>query len=347
MSFRLSPIFYLVSLFISPCHAMLVAGHAVASPDQGRYVAFLGHHHDSDGWGHEARQLDELVAVCKEGISEGKRFHILYERFGDTVNALTPQKSILCDIEETFAEAQVPDCTIENIEIRDCSNAAAQMFEGGGPIEGPDLVWNKNSKPFGEITFQDVFDEFEKYASELEPFTQKLVAEYSELPHICLISLKSSQPREYLNRIKLYLEKNGLSEQTKIYDLAHERKNDCYELGYATSGAFAHLFDMHIFRRLIQLDPEVQPIVITGAWHSDEVEQLLQNLNWGTSIRRGTRIIEKRKPLNYDSIRAIVLNESEWALAAKDTFKYLASIKLALGAQFQTLREAIVSRYCK
>ena len=72
MSFRLSPIFYLVSLFISPCHAMLVAGHAVVSPDQGRYIAFLWHYHESDGWGHEARQLDELVAVCKEGISGGK-----------------------------------------------------------------------------------------------------------------------------------------------------------------------------------------------------------------------------------------------------------------------------------
>lgn len=328
-------------------HAMLVFGQTAVSPDKKRYIAYLGHHHEQTNTDIEARQLEALVAICKEGAQEGKKFHILYERTSDLMKFFMPRKTVLGDIEEIFTAAQVPNCTVENIEMRDCGAAAGHIFYYKGKVFGDDIAWNNNSKPFNELTFQDMFDEFEKYALEIEPFIQKMMQENAESPYIFLLEEKLLEAREPLNRIKEFLQTIERPAQTKILDLARERQDDCNALEKTTRHAFSDLFDLHIFRRLTQLDPSVQPLVVTGGIHSLRVNQLFDELKWETCLIRGQMYREIGNPINYNTLRAIILNQTEWAGFRKDTFKYLSCVTVFFGTQFQTLRETILSRYCK
>jgi len=346
--FHFSLFAILATISVFPSFAMLSSGAAVVSPDKSRYIAFLGHFHKETGRKHEARQLDALVAICKEGVQEGKKFHILYEATCDIIKHFTTKRRILTHLEETFAQAEVPDCIIENVEIRDCGMAASHIFRAEGVVIDPLLTWNTNSKPFEELTFQDVFDEFEKYACELKPFVEQISQVDPACPYRAFVEGRYLQAVDYLDDVKKYLQNNQLPNETKILKLARERVADCKKLGQSISSAFSGLFDSHIFRKVLTFDPSVQLIVIAGGVHAQEAEGLLQAIGWEPRIYKSCDFFaEDDEPLDSQTIRSFVLNETEWDKRVKDTYKYLASMSISLGAQFQTLRDSIISRYCK
>lgn len=325
-------------IYVSPFYAMLVFGQVGVSPDKSKYVAYLGHYHGRTT-AIETRQLEDLVSICKEGTWEGKKFHILYERSGDIIKVFTPLKGVLCHLEDVFAEAQVPNCTFENIEIRDASAAASHILDAQGKVFDPKLTWNnEGSKEFDQLAFQDVFDEFERHASEIKPFVDEVVQENADRPNVFLITEKYNAAYDSLNCVKKLLALRALTSQDKILNIARERPDDCQRLDTELHRAFSDLFDLHIFRRLTQLDPDVQPIVITGGMHSIGVAQLFGELQWEDQLIKGTLFQEVYNPLGYRALRSIILNETEWTGFAKDTYKYWASIKLSLGARFQSLR---------
>ncbi len=338
---------FLTSPFISHSHAMLFTGEVMISPDQSRYITLLGHHHRQTGWDHEGRQIDELIAICKEGVQEGKKFHILYEKIGPITRFLLPERSMLGDIEQDFANAQVPDCTFENIEIRDVSGAALDIFNPRRKVFEPLLPCGENSKTYGEVTFQDLFDEFESHAGKLEAFALNVVQEHPECPNVDLIHFKYTGARKRIDQIKQFLKENALFENEKLIDVALARKDDCLGFYRATRDAFNDLLELHILRRLLQLDPHIQPVVITGAMHTQMVYQSLDELRWQARLYKGDLFTETPVPLDYQTLRSFVLNETKWERVLKTTFTYWASLKVALVTRYQTLREAIISRYCK
>jgi len=339
--FRLCLFAILATIFVFPSHAMLMTGNTMVSPDKTRFIALLGHHHKRTGIDHEERQLIDLVAICKQGVQEGKKFHILYERSGDMPQFFRSEKNILGDIEEFFAEAQVPDCIIENIEMRDFSNAAYHIFSHNGDVRNEQATWNYGSKAFGELEFQDLFDEFEEYASELEPFAQRVVQENANCPEAPHVVRRYTLARNSLNKIKSFLRENELGYDTNILSLARERVADCRGLALTTRRAFSDLFDLHIFRRLMQLDPTAQAVVIAGSWHTMEVAQLLSTLTWRSGLIKGFIFDEIPIPLTYRNLRSIVLNETEWTQIAKDMAKYLINFQMALGARLEAISALI------
>ncbi len=327
---------------------MLSSGAAVVSPDKKRYIAFLGHNHKETGRKHEARQLDALVAICKEGVQEGKKFHIFYEATCDLIKHFTTKRRILTHLEETFAQAEVPDCTIENVEIRDCGMVASHILDAQGVVIDPRLTWNANSKEFEELTFQDVFDEFDTYAHKLKPFAEQI----SQIDPACcrraFVEGRYLQAQDYLDRVKQYLQSNQLPYQTKILELARERIADCKKLDDSLSSAFSGLFDLHIFRKVLTFDPVVQIIVIAGGVHTHEVELLLRAIGWESRIYKSSdHYVEDHMPLDAQTIRSFVLNETEWDKKVKDTYKYLASMSSSFGIKFQTLFYSIIYKYCR
>lgn len=326
-------------IYSNQFYAMLVFGQVGVSPDKSKYIAYLGHYHGKISY-IEAQQLQDLVSICKEGVQQGKKFHILYEKMGDLIK-FEPVKGVLSHLEKVFAEAQVPNCTIENVEIRDASAAALHILdEKEKVLEYSKLTWNnQGSKPLEEISFQDLFDEFERHALEIKPFVDKVVQENADCPNSFLIIAKYEDSYRNLNELKKLLAKKSLSHQEKILNLALEN-NDKQRIAFEqmVRWAFSALFDLHIFRRLSQLDPDIQPIVITGGMHSIEAASLFNDLKWESQLIRGMLFVDEYKPLSCDAMRSIILNETEWALRTKDVMKYLASIKLSLEARFQSLR---------
>lgn len=347
-SLRFSLASILSSIHACSTYTMLFTGSVVLTPDQTRYIALLGHHHQQTGQDIEARQLDELVAICKQGVAEGKKFHILYERAGDAVQRFVHQKSILIELERAFESAAVPDCLVENVEIRDVGNAAYHIFNCEGNVLSDETRWNEGSKQFNELTFEDLFDEFEEHANELEPSMQQLVQEHPECPQAFLIEDKCADARRSLEKIRKFLQETELPFGTMILSLARERQGDCGGLAFATSNAFSHLFDLVIFRRLMQLDLDSQPIVIAGASHTLWVEQLACGaLMWKSGLSCSNAFAQAPMPLDYRSLRSIILNESEWMQVANDTLKYLLKLSVASGKSFQALHKSIFSNYCK
>lgn len=335
-SFKLFVCLYFSLFFLNPLHGMLVYGKSIVSPDTSKYIPFLGHYHGK-GSCIEARQLDELVSIVKEGVAQGKKFHVLYEKAGDLLK-FTPVRAVLSDLEEVFAESQVVNCTIENVEIRDLSAAALHLLdEKEKVLEYSNLSWNKGGKSLGEITFQDLFDEFEKYAPAIKQFVEQITQENNKYPYLFLIAFKYEDSCGYLDEVKKLLTSKNLSLKEKVLAQAIQN-SDAERIAFERMirWSFSALFDLHILHRLTQLDPDVQPIVITGALHSVEVPGLLSNRGWESHLLKGDIFQEVYRPINYDAMRSIILNETEWALRTKDILKYLASIKLSIEGKLRS-----------
>lgn len=342
------PFVVLVScLFVFPSFPMLFTGQTLISPDGTRHAALLGHHHKQTGWDHEGRQIDELVAICKEGVKEGKKFHIMYEKMGAIARFLRPERSMLGDIEQDFAQAQVTNCTFENIEIRDASSAAWEIFEFEGKVMHPKITLKDSTKTIDELTFQDVFDEFEKYAVELEQFASKTVDEHSDYPNVWRIQFKYNDARRHLDEIKEFLQQKNLDVNSKLLALALERKDCCDTLHRQTAFAFNHLLELHMLCRLLRVDAQTCPVVIAGAVHTQELFSVLEDVRWQLRFYNSNLNIETPQPFDYQTIRSFVLNESLWDRTIKSTLKHWATLKTAFGSQYQSIREAILSRYCK
>lgn len=337
----------LAILFAFPSYSMVFTGQTLISPDGTRHAALLGHHHKQTGWDHEGRQIDELIEICKEGVKEGKKFHILYEKIGPLARFLLPQRSMLGDIEQDFAKAQVPNCTFENIEIRDASGVAWEIFQFKGKVLSPKIALKNSSKTLDELTFQDVFDEFEKYAGELEQFAVKTVEKHADYQNVWRVQFKYNDARWHIDKIKEFLQENNLNENSKILELALERKDYCDWLHRQTDSAFSHLLELHMLRRLLQVDSQICPIVIAGAWHTQELYRLLEDVRWQLRFYESNIYVEIPQPFDYRMLRSLVLNESFWDSPTKTTFAYWVALKKAFAVQYQEAREAILARYCK
>lgn len=242
---------FFFSLF--QAHAMIVNGQQVLFEDQTLFFLSLNHSSEIT-----AAQEKQQVAVLLESFKEDqaqqkKKLHVLFEGTGSALKEhVSTEKFLLLDQE--IKKRRLSGITVENIEIRDAGNAAFFIFDD--PNVSPSL-------PFYNLGFAHVQEAFNEKKQSQTVFVDGIKNQL--IQELCRKKLQQADD-EFKKFTKQYAFYDGFSK--KIVDLARAlSKKESKKLGQLVFNAFAQLLELHIVRRITELETTKRICIIAGEHH--------------------------------------------------------------------------------
>lgn len=263
-------------------HAVLVQLDELRGPD-GQTIRLLSEiHRTSEA---DQKQLAAMQAsLTKRDAREGaKPLQILVETPCELALSNRPDK-VTTHIQDIVERSRLRKTEVQDVEIRCISAAAVFIFQHADPGTIPP-EWQYNAQEVrcvvGEITFEDLKQEFDYYVDYLQQVQQKRTDD--TVKEIFNEKLEAAQAdyQELLNDLQEYqidLKSSVLAVSKRLY-ARKSVTDDPREIIYnRIFHVFDSLFELYIFHKILDAQKTAEVAVIAGACHIQSVKSMLINL---------------------------------------------------------------------
>ncbi|TET06297.1 hypothetical protein E3J79_02500 [Candidatus Dependentiae bacterium] len=223
----------------------------------------------------DSKQLSIMKSIFDEREQlEKSRLHILLEQPPSVVKIFDRTPAVTTDLADCIKKMR--NTTVENAEIRCVASAATFLFNPEiDPFEiFPRVVFDTAQKEcvVDDVTVADLISEYCDYKKQIEQFRNNTIPLKVRQVIDKEVDSLEKEYKALENEIKiqkLELSENLLAIAKRLKEVERSR------LFTLVINTFGHLFELHLFKRMIELDVS-KIALIAGALHTIFVKQMLE-----------------------------------------------------------------------
>jgi len=279
---RLQFLFLCLSFFYNHIQSVLVKAEKLTSPDFNGHPKQFYLYYNVHNTPHTSIDFEQLSAMqsilAKREQEESDQLHILLEQPPSGVKLSDQKLAITTDLAKCIKDLR--HTTVENAEIRCVSNAAAFLLrETTNPCTVyPKLVFDTARKRcfVGDITVADLINEYDNCWQEIHQLRSSLSPKLGNVLYgeVCILNKEYERLKNKIKELRLRPEDNFFALAKQIYT-KEELHQVRYQLLSAISTPFDHLFELYLFKRMIELNTS-KIAVIASVIHTQFLKQMLE-----------------------------------------------------------------------
>ncbi len=252
----------------------------------------------------EQDQLNGILSFLQQREKTNDSTHFLIEQPSWLADIFGCGSQVLFHLPK-YIEQATPHLTLttfENLEMRHLANAACNILTFPVPYQLNPYKKQKidtMQKALGQITFQDVLDDFVQIKELLA--TYFLQQGDSVMADIYATHIKRAD--KYYETFLQQMKKDEISPDTFV--LKYAKKNCLTKkepLAVAILDTFSSFFDLHATHKILTSEHK-NLVMVAGSWHTQRTRDALQNFNVSSLYSAGKTVSINQKPITPAQIQ--------------------------------------------